>query len=265
MEDQRSEATTTDAGAAAGAHRLVDGPSPKHVQLSRALARMAREELAPGEMIPSERRLMADYGVSRATVRRAVDGLIVDGLLRRVPAKGTYVAPPRLESRLHLASFTQDMRRRGMHPTTTLVSLERREPAAEVAESLGLADDEPVWEMTRVRRADGRPIAVETGWYPVAVFPGLDEQDLAGSLYEVFSTVYGVTIDSAEQTVWGEVADRPTARHLDGGDATPLLVFRRVSRAAGRPVEYTVSRYRGDRYQVHMSLGGGPSVDTRQE
>ena len=106
-----------------------------------------------------------------------------------------------------------------------------------------------------MRLADGRPIAVEDGWYPRAALPDLDHHDLGGSLYEVLAETYGLVIDHAEQTLWGESADAATARLLDAPLHTPLLVFRRVSSAAGRPLEHVVSRYRGDRYQIHMSLG----------
>lgn len=236
---------------------ITDGPEPKHIQLSAVLARMASEELGPGVMVPSERALMVTYGVSRATVRKAVDTLIVDGLLRRVQGKGTFVVEPRLESRLHLASFTQDMRRRGLRPTTRLISCEAVEPPPEAAASLGMTGGGSrgkVWALTRVRCADDRPIALENGWYPVSLFPELDRRNLTGSLYEIFASDYGVSIDSAEQTLWGESADRSLAQLLESEIATPLLVFRRVSHSGGQPVEHVVSRYRGDRYQVHMSL-----------
>ena len=89
-----------------------------------------------------------------------------------------------------------------------------------------------------------------------AVLPGLDTRDLTGSLYRLLADAYGQVIDSAEQTVWGESADATTARRLEAPVHTPLLVFRRISTAAGKPLEHVVSRYRGDRYQVHMSLKG---------
>ena len=95
----------------------------------------------------------------------------------------------------------------------------------------------------------------EQGWYPEPLLPGLNRADLGGSLYEIFAERYGLVIDAAEQTLWGETADPTLARTLDAPVHTPLLVFRRVSSAAGRPLEYVVSRYRGDRYQLHMSLG----------
>ncbi|MCW2853482.1 MAG: putative transcriptional regulator, GntR family [Nocardioides sp.] len=231
------------------------GPLTKHAQLSDALAELAVTELGPDAAIPSERELMTTYAVSRATVRKAIDVLVSDGLLHRVHGKGTFVATPRLESRLHLASFSQDMRRRGLEPSTRLLSVELDEPPSEVAKTLGLGPDGSAWRVDRVRLADGEPIALEHGWYPRALLPGLDRHDLGGSLYELFADVFDAPIDAAEQTLWGETADAATARRLDAPVNTPLLVFRRVSSSAGRPLEHVVSRYRGDRYQIHMSLG----------
>lgn len=234
---------------------ITDGPRPKHAQLTGVLADLAVRELGPDVAIPSERELMTTYGVSRATVRRAIDTLVTDGLLRRIHGKGTFVARPRLESTLHLASFSQDMRRRGLTPSTRSLGIERELPPTDVAAALALGRSGEAWRIERVRLADGQPIALEQGWYPEAALPGLDREDLGGSLYEVFRTRYGHTIDAAEQTLWGETADVTLARRLDAPIHTPLLVFRRVSSAAGTPLEYVVSRYRGDCYQLHMSLG----------
>ena len=234
---------------------IIDGPRPKHAQLSDALAELASRDLGPDAAIPSERELMTTYDVSRATVRKSIERLIADGLLHRIHGKGTFVARPRLESRLHLASFSQDMRRRGLTPSTVLLGVEADLPPAEVATALDLGRDEPAWRIDRVRLADRQPIALENGWYPLAPLPGLDRQDLSASLYEVLKETYGFGIDSAEQTLWGESADGVVARRLDAPVHTPLLVFRRISRAGNLPLEYVVSRYRGDRYQIHMSLG----------
>jgi GntR family transcriptional regulator len=235
--------------------KILAGPRPKHAQLRDALAELAATVLGPDAAIPSERELMATYDVSRATVRKAIDGLVADGLLTRVHGRGTFVARPRLESRLHLASFSQDMRRRGLIPSTRLLAVELDRPPAEVAKALDLDREGKAWRLDRVRLADGQPIALENGWYPQALLPGLDRHDLGGSLYELFADGFGLTIDTAEQTLWGESADDVVAARLDAPVHTPLLVFRRVASAAGLPIEYVVSRYRGDRYQIHMSLG----------
>lgn len=240
---------------ARSARVITDGPRPKHAQLSDVLADLAVRELGPDAAIPSERELMTTYDVSRATVRKAIESLIADGLLHRIHGKGTFVARPRVESRLHLASFSQDMRRRGLTPSTRLLGIESDRPPADVATALGLGTNGAAWRLDRVRLADGQPIAIENGWYPQGPLPDLDRQDLSGSLYAVFADHYGFAIDAAEQTLWGEAADVTIARRLDAPVNTPLLVFRRLSRAGDRPLEYVVSRYRGDRYQLHMSLG----------
>lgn len=231
------------------------GPVPKHVLLRDAIAELVRGELGPDAAIPSERELMATYGVSRATVRKAIDSLVNDGLLRRTHGRGTFVARPRLESQLHLASFSQDMRRRGLVPSTRLLRVELAAAPDDAAAALGLEPGALAWRLDRVRLADGQPIALERGWYPHEPLPDLDRQTLSGSLYAILSDVYGLGIDHAEQTLWGESADAETARLLDAPLHTPLLVFRRVSRAGEQPLEHVISWYRGDRYQVHMSLG----------
>lgn len=230
---------------------IIEGPLPKHQQLRELIIRLA----VPGSAIPSERELMTIYQVSRATVRKAIDGLVADGLLQRTHGLGTFAVRPRLESRLHLASFSQDMRRRGLTPSTRILSVSLDRPTREVAAALGLADTDTAWRVVRIRLADGQPIAHEDGWYPAGLLADLDRQDLVGgSLYQIMGEQYGLWVDHAAQTLWGESADATMAALLAAPLHTPLLVFRRISTASGRPIEYVVSRYRGDRYQVHMDL-----------
>ena len=232
--------------------RIVEGPSPKHQQLRERLVAL----VVPGQAIPSERQLMVTYGVSRATVRKAIDGLVADGLLQRTHGLGTFALQPRLESRLHLASFSQDMRRRGLSPSTRLISVTSAIPPAEVTGSLRLPAGTRAWHIVRIRLADNAPIAHEDGWYSSELLPDLDAHDLAGgSLYQILATSYGCPVDHAEQTLWGEAADSRLAGLLQAPVGTPLLVFRRIASSDGRPIEHVVSRYRGDRYQIHMELG----------
>jgi GntR family transcriptional regulator len=231
--------------------RITGGPRPKHHQLRELLIGL----VVPGEAIPSERELTVTYGVSRATVRKAIDGLVADGLLQRTHGLGTFAVRPRLETRLHLASFSQDMRRRGLQPSTRLISVTQALPPAEVAEWLGLEPNQKAWRIVRIRLADNAPIAHEDGWYPAHLLPELDRQDLVGgSLYEILGARYGLWVEHAEQTLWGESADAGMAAALAAPLATPLLVFRRRSFAGGQRIEHVVSRYRGDRYMVHMEL-----------
>lgn len=231
---------------------LADGPVPKHVQLREALARQVRT-LGPDEAIPSERELMAAYDVSRATVRRAIEGLIADGVLHRIQGKGTFVARPRVQSHLHLASFTQDMRRRGLTPSTRLVGISLEQLPGQAAADLRLGVGAPAWLVRRVRLADDEPMAYERAWYPADLLPGLDQRDLTGSLYDVLARDYALTVDEAEQTAWADQA-QSVARHLGVCATSPVMIFDRTSRSRGRPIERVRSWYRGDRYQLHMSL-----------
>ena len=231
--------------------QILEGPVPKHRQLRDVLARLA----VPGEAIPSERDLTATYGVSRATVRKAIDTLVYEGLLQRTHGLGTFAIRPRLGTQLHLASFTQDMHRRGMVPSTRLVSIRREVPPDPIARALGLGPLDRAWSLRRLRLADGQAIALEDAWYPVSLLPDLDHHDLESSLYALFQNQYWLTIDGAEQTLWGEAATGDVARLIACPEHTPLLVFRRVASAGDRPVEYVLSWYRGDRYEVSMSLG----------
>ena len=236
-------------------HRpITEGAEPKHVQLRAELARMAEDDLLPDAAIPSERELMERYAVSRATVRRAIEALIADGVLRRVPGKGTFVALPRVQSHLHLASFTVDMRRRGKAPSTRVVRLDAVVPPVEIGQWFGLGKGCPAWRVERVRLAGGTPMAFEAAWYSPTLLPDLDRHDLGQSIYALVGREYGLTFDTADQTVRAEAASADLARHLAVSKGDPLLAFERLSRSAGTPLEHVVSHYRGDRYELHISL-----------
>lgn len=237
---------------------LVDGPVPKHAQLRAILLDLADNHLGPDAPIPSERDLMARFGVSRATVREAVGQLVSEGRLYRIHGKGTFVGRERVESQLHLASFTQDMHRRGLDPATLVRSVAEQVPPPSAQAALGLADGDAAWRVERLRLAGGSPMALEIGWYPAHLLPGLVSQDLSKSLYQLLATRYGLVLDGGEQTVWAEVADRTQATLLGVPAGAPLMVFRRTSMAGDRAVEHATSWYRGDRYQVHMSLDRTP-------
>ena len=227
-------------GELSGDHRR---PAPQARPAARRAGRAGRRPSGPDVAIPSERDLMAAYGVSRATVRKAIDGLVADGLLQRIHGKGTFVARPRLESRLHLASFSQDMRRRGFARPRRLLGVELEEPPADVAAALGLgarraglaAGPGPA----RRRAADrARARLVPRAAAARAGPPRPRRLPLRG-----VPRPYGLVIDAAEQTLWGEAADatyaapaRRAAAHPAPGLPAGLHLRRDAARARRLPL-----------------------------
>jgi GntR family transcriptional regulator len=237
---------------------IAHGVVPKHEQLRGRLTELAAR-LPAGSPLPGERQLCVEHGVSRITVREAIGQLVSEGVLVRVRGKGTFVAERAARSRLHLASFSEDMRRLGLRPGTAVLEVAKLVPPPATRRALELTAGAPAWHVRRLRLADEQPMSVDDAWYTADVLPDLDRQDLTGSLYTLFAQHYGCTIDRAEQTVRAAEVDRRTGALLGLPPGRPVLVFDRVSYSAGRPVEHAESTYRGDRYEVAMTveLGAG--------
>jgi GntR family transcriptional regulator len=232
---------------------------PKYSQLREILLDLIDAELAYDAFIPSERELVDRYGLSRMTVRQAINNLVAEGRLYRVAGKGTFVAQPKAEMPLRLTSFTEDMLARGQRPGSR--DLERRVGAAggHVAKALGLSPGDPVHVMVRLRTADEVPMAVERSYIPVQVAPGLDDVKLTDtSLYAILEDRFGIELDHGEQTIEAGIVDPDDAALLELRPGSAVLLVERRAFAEGRPVELTVSAYRGDRYQLHVGLDAAP-------
>lgn len=248
------------AGPKTPAGAVVDGPIPKHQQLRAILLAELDTRLAPGDPVPSERELAARYHVSRATVRETIGQLVSEGHLRRVPGKGTFVAEPRVESVLHLASFTADMTRRGLVAGTRVLAVAEVPADRRLADALAVDPGAPLIRVERLRSADGIPMAHERSHYPAARVPDLTEADLTGSIYALLEQRYQLGPLRGEQVVSARGADPVLATLLGIHTGAPLLVFDRVTASgAGVPVEHALSAYRGDRYQLRMALDPAPA------
>lgn len=235
--------------------RLDDNsPVPKYTQLRAILL----DHIAAADIddpAPSERELMTTYGVARMTVRKAVDNLVAEGRLYRVQGKGTFVARPKIEMPLRLTSFTEDMRARGFRPGAR--DLDRRlVPAGPaLARELRISADDDVVILERLRLADDIPMAIERSHIPAAAAPGLLDADLTErSLYAYLEQEHGLVLHGGEQLIEAVLVDPADARILaiPLGSAALLLTRRSLSR--GVPVEYVVSTYRADRYQLRAAL-----------
>lgn len=230
---------------------ITDGPVPKHAQLRAELETMIATELAPGDPLPGERTLEEKYGVSRITVRRAIGDLVSAGKLRRVRGKGTFVAPAPLVSRLHLASFSEEMRAQGVEASSRILTAELEAAPSEVAECFGEGDsDGNHIHLTRLRLGDGQPYAVDDAWYNVALVPDLLSHDLTRSVYTLLDEQYGLGVTDADQGVSAVSAGPTNASLLDVSAADPLLHVVRRANSNGQPIEFCSSVYRTDRYRL---------------
>ncbi|MEV1246869.1 GntR family transcriptional regulator [Nonomuraea sp. NPDC049750] len=238
------------------AHIDPDSPVPKYFQLREILLDLIdSDELSIGAAIPSERELCQRFGLSRMTVRQAVDHLVSEGRLHRVPGKGTFVARPKIELALQLTSFSDDMRARGMEPGSR--DLDRRvvRASAHLAKELGIQPGEEVHFIERLRTADGEPLSIERAHIPVKLAPDLAEHDLSGrSLYELLENRYGLVMDAGELTIDGGIADPSDADLLKLPRGGAVLLLQRRSFSGGICAELGVSTYRADRYQLRTIL-----------
>ncbi|PZG09792.1 GntR family transcriptional regulator [Nonomuraea aridisoli] len=237
-------------------HIDPDSPVPKYFQLREILLDLIdSDELSIGAAIPSERELCQRFGLSRMTVRQAVDHLVSEGRLHRVPGKGTFVARPKIELALQLTSFTEDMRARGMIPGSR--DLDRRvvRASAHLAKELGIPPGEEVHFIERLRTADGEPLSVERAHIPVKLAPDLASFDLTDtSLYELLERRYGLVMDAGELTIDGGIADPSDADLLKLPRGGAVLLLQRRSFSGGVCAELGVSTYRADRYQLRTLL-----------
>jgi GntR family transcriptional regulator len=214
------------------------------------------ESLVVGQAIPSERLLTQEFGVSRLTVRAAIDELVRDGYLDRRHGSGTYVTEPKIAQPLTLTSFSEEMRRRGMVPGSRTLELTVTSAGARLARRLQVSPEEPLVRVKRLRLADAEPMAMEVLHIPEALVPGLTKADLENrSFYELLAERYEIVIGSGTQTIEPTVTNEEESEVLGVPLHTPAFLFERTTVSeSGRIVEFVRSIYRGDRYRLVADL-----------
>lgn len=226
---------------------------PQYRRIEQAL----RERIAalqPGARLPSDAELTIEFAVSRMTARNAMQRLAEDGLIERQPGRGSFVAKPPTHRRANrLMTFTQEMLRRGLAPSSRVLERSLRPSTAAEAATLGIAIGEPVVHLRRLRCADDQPIAIETTILLGACADPVLAADLTrGSLHEALARA-GFALRRGTGTIEAAAATAGDARLLAMRAGDPLLVERRViADTHGRPIEATESRYRSDRYALDV-------------
>ncbi|QIK75350.1 GntR family transcriptional regulator [Nocardioides piscis] len=224
----------------------------KHVQV-REYVRDLVSDAAPGAPAPSERELVARFGVARMTVRQALDVLVTEGLLERVPGRGTFVAhPKRLVGQL--SCYTEDMKRRGMLPESqTLVArLEQAGPG--VARALDISTGDAVIHWKRLRRADQRVVCIEDAYLNEVLLPGFLQTGMPTSLYAALGE-RGLRPTWAEDAISADKATVEEADLLEIPTGDPILHLSRRALCGDKVVEVSRSAFRHDRFTMYVQLG----------
>jgi GntR family transcriptional regulator len=231
-----------------------NSPTPIYLQIAEIIGGLLRDGVLPaGYVLPPERALCEQFGISRMTLRQAMSLLDREGLIHSQRGRGTVVTPSRLrKQQQEMKSFSEEIRDRGGRPESRVLSLERTLPAESARAFFELGENQKVYEISRLRLKDGEPLAVELVRIPERLCPGLERFDLAkNSLYQILEESYGLRLEKCIEEI---SAESPTAqlrkllvlpRH-----AAVLVVNRKTFADDGRAVELTRSTYRGHQYSA---------------
>ena len=228
---------------------------PRYYEIEQAL-RARIVDLEADAPLPSDAQLCREFGVSRMTARNAVQRLVQDGLVYRLPGRGTFVAGHGTHRHAgSLTNFSDEMRRQGRVPTSRIIRRLLRPPTEPERAELRVARGEEVVELCRVRLADGVPVALETAVLAPRCAPVVMRADLeTGSLHEALIGA-GILPSRGKASIGAEAAGREDARQLGVQSGEPMLVERRlILDQRARPLERTESRYAASRYGLDVGF-----------
>lgn len=223
-------------------------------------------EIPQGGKLPGERLLSEEIGVCRMTLRRAIEDLILDGRLERHPRSGTFVRRPIISSEMRLKSFTEELKSRGMVPSTKVLSLKRIKANKDVARHLQIPERDEIYMATRLRSGDGTPISLETLKISSRAISVIEIDHLEESIYEYFEERFGIKIMKARAAI---TAHRPSAyemRVLEISEETPCLLMKMIDYdQKGHPVMIAECLYRSDLYEMQLDVSAHVSGETRNK
>jgi GntR family transcriptional regulator len=243
--------------------KIVDAsnPIPKYLQISFWLKELIETgRYQRGEQLPSEVELARMCDVTRTTVRQAIAELTVEGLLRKEKGTGTFVsalAPAELRHKLeHISSTTDLMQESGIEQSTRVLKKQVEQAEAEIAKALFLGSNKKVIHVQRVRIGDGTPYVYEESYLPSDIFDGIQNMNLVGSMYQIMTENFKVTLARCKQTIGAVNLDQKVASILDlpknsAGIFIESLTFDENS----IPIELLYSYHRGDKYKLEIELG----------
>jgi GntR family transcriptional regulator len=220
-----------------------------------------------GSSLPGELRLAGSFSVSRVTIRRALDGLVRDGLIERRAGSGTVVRASQVSKGAITADFATLMPQlveMGRATTARLLAFAYTQPPATVAEALGISPDRRVQRAVRVRLIEGEPFSHLTTYVPEEIAEGYSEADLATTPLFRLLERSGVCVDHATQSISATLATPDVAEALEVSVGAALIALTRVVfDDTGRGVEHLSALYRPDRFRLEMTLNRVGEADSR--
>jgi len=236
-----------------------DSPLPLYSQLREGLLVVLQGgRFQEGDPFPSERELVEQYGVSRITVRRAVDELVREGYLVAHQGKGTFVARPKLSRHVpQMRSFSQEMQDQGKRPGSRLLSVGHQHAGHHIAAALDLPDESWVWVVERLRLADEEPICLSLVYLNLPPNVSLSPAELEHepSLWKVLESK-GIQLAGRDENIQAITAGAREAELLEVEVGAPLLLVEgTVYGERGEPIEYHQMHNRGDRYSYTVQTG----------
>lgn len=242
-----------------------DSPLPLYHQIKEILRkRVNRGDFQPDELIPTEKELELQYKVSRTTIRKALQDLVTSGILYRKQGVGTFVAIPKIRHNSQdLMSFSEEMKARGFQPGAQLISFSREAPGDHVMKKLSLNQGENVYEIRRLRLADGNPVGIHTSYLSTQLIKDLSENMLLkyGSLYQLLEENYNTSITHADESLEAILVNDEEAAILQIDPNSPLLLVARVAYyQKNTPIEFVKMVYRPDLYKYFSRLSREPKT-----
>ena len=232
------------------------GREPKYVQIKDSIKhRILSKELPAGYRIPTESELCDIYGVSRITVRKALEELQGEGYFNKVQGKGTFVSKGLMTQRLSkFYSFSEELKKRGLKEYASVLKLSTVEADEHSAEKLQILPGEKLWRIYRLRCTDEMPYAIETSYTPLSLTPGLTKELVnKNGLYKTMAS-FGVNVDSASEHFMAVNLRKDQAKLLDVREDAAAIRLVRVAYSGSQAVEYCISIVRGDFFNYSVEL-----------
>ncbi|HHV83496.1 MAG TPA: GntR family transcriptional regulator [Tepidanaerobacter syntrophicus] len=231
--------------------------TPKYLQIIQYFAeKIENGDLKEGDKLPTEQEICNFFNVSRITARQALDELTNKGYIVKKQGKGSYVSINKMKMQLNsLQGFSEEMRSKGLEPSSKLLSLEICNPSLEVATKLNIDPSVKVYSIERIRYANNVALSLENVFIPFFLCPDIEQYDLTDSLYKILQKNYNIVIKRANQSIEAGFVDKRAAKLLNVKAGTQALIIERVTYTSNdTPLEYVKSLYRGDKYKFYVDL-----------